>query len=93
MGGLYAGRGAGRSNMYSQLMAQQSYGIPGYGAFPPGVCVCVRMYVCVCARVCLCEWVWVWVHWGLRHKLIDQWFFACILDQEVWHRPLSSKVC
>jgi len=31
MGGLYAGRGAGRANMYNQMLAQQSYGMPGYG--------------------------------------------------------------
>ncbi|KAF5839703.1 hypothetical protein DUNSADRAFT_132 [Dunaliella salina] len=30
IGGLY-GRGAGRANMYSQMLAQQSYGMPGYG--------------------------------------------------------------
>eukprot|EP00983_Pelagomonas_calceolata_P114775 1160127-Pelagomonas_calceolata.AAC.8 len=38
MGGLYAGRGAGRANMYNQMLAQQSYGMPGYGAYPPGPC-------------------------------------------------------
>ena len=63
MGGLYAGRGAGRGAMYNQIMAQ-SYGMPGYGAYPPGLC---PTRVCVCLPfVCLCASCVFDARWNIR---------------------------